>query len=989
MKVAEAVTDEMIQGYRRHNVPRADLTPLGDFLDAVAAGNFKLEVGGDQIISSGPVATHDSAVSIGNGIAVAGKGHNVIAGTEGDVLMPGSVKHVYPDPAKAAQEAEERALRCYLERLYRYCEALPLASLGGDETGDQDVTLDQVYIDLNTTTAGSPYHGRRSALARNATRLCFWAARRCRRPLTALEAAAAAPRLVLLGDPGAGKSTFARLMLAQLCDAQLGRGDPPPGVSTELLPILVTLRELTGRLAALQLGVASEERQRAALASAVRDHVLTDLTRFDAADCAAPLRSALVDGRCLLVLDGLDEVPQGLRKRVRSAVAAVIAAYAPKRIVVTCRVRSYVGDAVLPGFQSHTLAPFDEDRIRRFVQAWYGAQQHLGRFDATQVENRIADLTAAALGPDLVELAGNPMLLTTMAIIHQKEIGLPRERVRLYSLAVDVLLRRWQKRKTGEQSMAPSAGLTDFFKDDLRLRSAMERLAYEAHSRGLRPGEAAELTRGAALELLANREYLGSAGLADEFLDYVDQRAGLLVGRGGDLGQPTTYAFPHRTFQEYLAGCYLAGQRDMARAYFAHAREADWRLAAQLGSEELLYNLRRPNELLDLAYRLCPANQPDGLQARRADLWSGAMAVLAGRGAIEHDAGSPDGGGAYLGRLLPRLVDLLGSDLPAPERADAGKLLGKLGDPRPGATILDDMQFCLVPAGRFWLGSDKKRDPDSDDDERPCKQVDLPLYYVSRYPVTNAQYGVFVASGGYAGARFWAEAQAAGYWNKGQFQGRWDDAPRAGPYELGEPFNLPNHPVVGVSWYEALAFTRWLTKRWSASGRLPANWAVALPTERQWEKAARGGLEIPVAPSVSPLDGRSEAAPCEMQPNPDPRRIYPWLGKPTPDHANYGESRIGATSAVGVFTRGGSPYGALDMSGNVWEWCQTKWRGDYKREPDDNPEGDKDRVLRGGSFVGDAWDVRCAVRDGVDPYVRGWNFGFRVVASPIIHDSGR
>ena len=241
-------------------------------------------------------------------------------------------------------------------------------------------------------------------------------------------------------------------------------------------------------------------------------------------------------------------------------------------------------------------------------RAWYNAQKLLGRLNAEQARDRTTDLTQAALSANLRELAANPMMLTTMAIIHQKEIGLPRERVRLYNLAVDVLLRRWQKRKTGEQAMVPSPALADFLRDDLRLRATLERLAYEAHQQGLRQGEAAELTRGRALELLERPEYLASAGLADEFLDYVDQRAGLLLGRGGDLGRPTTYAFPHRTFQEYLAGCYLAGQRDMARAYFAHAAQADWRLAALLGAEELLYNRRNQNALLDLAYRLCPSD---------------------------------------------------------------------------------------------------------------------------------------------------------------------------------------------------------------------------------------------------------------------------------------------------------------------------------------------------------------------------------------------
>ena len=159
--------------------------------------------------------------------------------------------------------------------------------------------------------------------------------------------------------------------------------------------------------------------------------------------------------------------------------------------------------------------------------------------------------------------------------------------------------------------------------------------------------------------------------------------------------------------------------------------------------------------------------------------------------------------------------------------------------------------------------------------------------------MTNAQYAAFVRAGGYRQRRYWT---AAGWrWREG------DDV--VAPEDYGEPYNLANHPVVGVSWYEAVAYCRWLTEALRAAGELDEGETVALPGEAEWEKAARSA------------DGRS----------------YPWGDAPDPDRANYDDTGIGATSAVGCFPGGASPYGVEDLSGNVWEWCHTRWEGDYRR----------------------------------------------------------
>jgi formylglycine-generating enzyme required for sulfatase activity len=880
------------------------------------------------------------------------------------------VQHIHASPTAKREEKTGKARRIYLEKLRRHCQSLPLAALGGEEGAEEDISLDSVYIELDTTTPkelpeDESGAGRKSRRPAGETARILEARRLQENiPTSVMEAAAASKRLALLGDPGAGKSTFVKKLLAWQAASLLGECKPPADFSPELVPVLLVLRELAPRLAALKLKNLSADEQKRVLAETIITQIHTEIRRNKAADFIPAFQESLEKRMILLALDGLDEVPQDLRGCVRQAVGAFMQTYAVERIIITSRTRSYTGQAVLPNFQPFTIAPFDEEKINRFAHAWYNEQNRLGHIGPEQSARRADDLTSASNSPDLIEMASNPMMLTSIAIIHQKDIGLPRERVRLYSLVVDVLIRRWQKYKTGEESLTPPAALAEFLKDDNRLRATLERLAYDTHAAGERGKENADLTRSSALILLEASEYLGSAALASEFLDYVDQRSGLLVGKGGELERPTSYSFPHRTIQEYLAGCYLVGKRERGREFYTHAAKGDfWSLAAMMGAEELLYNRRSLDALLDLAYYLCPVELPPDEQGERSLLWSGEIARLLSADQIRRDEGNPSGGDAYLKRLIPRLVDLLGGCLPPRERASAGDTLARLGDPRPGINA-GSYLFCEIPAGKFLMGS-KEGEKSAYGDETPQHEYTIPqAYYLARYPVTNAQFEAFVNDPeGYRKKDWWT---TAGWdWRKSQ--------KRDTPPKFGGVFDLPTHPVVNVSWYEAHAFARWLSDRLEAAGfqlsiwrdgkikevRLEkGKWQARLPSEVEWEKAARG------------VDGLR----------------YPWGDEPDPNRANYVDSGIGATSAVGCFPQGKSPYGLLDMSGNVWEWCATRWTENYEnyqKTESNDPQGDFPRVVRGGAFLNDDRGARCAFRGRSNPHDSSRDQGFRVVVSPV------
>ncbi|MBK9093011.1 MAG: SUMF1/EgtB/PvdO family nonheme iron enzyme [Anaerolineae bacterium] len=284
-------------------------------------------------------------------------------------------------------------------------------------------------------------------------------------------------------------------------------------------------------------------------------------------------------------------------------------------------------------------------------------------------------------------------------------------------------------------------------------------------------------------------------------------------------------------------------------------------------------------------------------------------------------------------------------------------------------------------------------DPDAERDEQPHR-LEIPYgYWIGRYPVTNAQFGEFAAAGGYREARYWGEAKAAGYWNSDGFKGRRDYERRQTPSNFGEPRNLPNHPVVEVSWYEGLAYTRWL-QEW-LTGQIPAGWRVRLPNEPEWEKAARGGIEIPAQALMRLVaQGLTDERAPRMQLNPLERQRYPWGNEPDANRANYDESGIGTTSAVGCFAGGASVYGVEELSGNVWEWTRSLWGSDYQKPSYGYPYvatdgrenlavGSSDlRIIRGDSYYVNKTLVRCARRFRYFPLNWNFNLGFRVVVSP-------
>ncbi len=742
------------------------------------------------------------------------------------------------------------------------------------------------------------------------------------------------PGLIILGDPGAGKTTFLKYLALRLALGQdVGVG--------ERLPVLLPLSAYANRLAQRDVALADF------IAEYYQGLVGRELP------LGRLLQAALDKGQALLLLDGLDEVKDaGQRRRVVERVVQFFSFWQQRgnKFVLTSRIVGYreVRPAAT-GVMECTLLDFDEEEMAAFVDKWTAALEQAAQASpqlAAQAAAREKTELLAAIhnNPGVRRLAANPLLLTILALMKRQGVTLPERRVALYEQYVQTLLQHWNLARGLDGSAGPRPEMGQTLK-------ALAPLALWMHETSPGVGLVKEQALRRQLALICReRGWPEPEETARRFLQDARDHAGLLVERGQG-----TFGFIHLTFQEYLAAAAVAqkGQNDpqpVVDALAARLDDDNWHEVARLAVGYLGIVQQRDEAASAVVQRLVAqrAGQPGQAEIVAgeavADIWPG---------------GVTPGCRAEIQQALRRAMQDDGR-VPPPPRARVGATLARMGDPRPGVVpqTVDDlaqMPFCFVPKGTFWLG------------EQPAAEMDLPYdYWLARYPVTVGQYRLFLQQSSHS------------------FQGYHD-------YLVNDPLNSPAR---GLTWHDALAFCRWLDELWR--DKLPTGCRITLPSEVEWEKAARGGLLVPVpgathVRTILDADFQPAAGGLALVENPLPQRRYPWGDEFDANKANTKESGIGGPSAVGAFPGGETPYGCLEMSGNVWEWTRSHWQAypyqlDGKRE-DLRADNNVPRVLRGGAYGWEASAARCPLRLWLVPDGEFGHSGFRLALSPF--DSGR
>ena len=733
--------------------------------------------------------------------------------------------------------------------------------------------------------------------------------------MSALSFVSKNPYSTLIGQPGSGKTTFANELAGCLANEILGvekEGLQRLGsdwTEGSLLPVRIAVRNIDFNDSDDKFGWENQ----------LWAQFVKSLNGPDPVALGTALRRTLVEDGGMIIIDGFDEGREldGSRDWITKAIVEFRNLFPKARILLTSRIYAYHGisSVEMSNFEVAVLAPFSEAQKSRFVTTWFESMVKGSVLQRGAAERQgLSFQEVITQNTTLREISSNPLLLTLLAVLYSYGSGqLPRGRDQIFGEVVALLLDRWETAK-GVTGLDESNAPFQFIARD-RLLVALEQLAFNSiRAEASTLKDTAEISQGdlisALMKVSDKRE---NPAL---LLEFIRDRTGIL-----SEVSPGLYRFPHRTIQEYLAACHLA-KNDFPEALCELVGDDPirWQDIFLLAGLKTARGTRFGAwGLIDRILDFRESAEPSAMEGSslKKDQY---LVLLAARLLTEAkldemaaDLESSSAERMIRSRIVNGLLEIFVNNDPTAtsiDRLKAGEALGNLGDPRTGVSVdengLPDIAWREIEPGEFRFG--KKSE---------CREIEE-SFWISKYTVTVSQYQAFVDDGGYLDS---------GWWKFGGF-GLFES-----PEDYAEIFQIPNHPRVGISWFEAWAFCSWFT---SKRGGL-----VGLPTEIEWERAARH------------LDGR----------------VFPWGDASTQimERCNSVESGIGHTSAVGTFPLGDAVCGAADMSGNVWEWTnQNDGHEDY-------------RVGKGGAFIETLDLVKCDYRSVSPIKSRDRSIGFRVV----------
>jgi formylglycine-generating enzyme required for sulfatase activity/DNA polymerase III delta prime subunit len=828
---------------------------------------------------------------------------------------------------------DARALRSYLAVVREKWEGLMLPLLRKKSGDITSARLKQVFVPLALRDLRAEEEARRRMeKSRQPEKLLRDEAKT--RPVEIGELLNRYPKFILLGPPGCGKTTL--LSRVALAFAE-GRATADLGwQGAGLFPIFLRLRNFGAFLKQ------NRDDYSAPTAGALVAYLENQFRDGERISLSADFFDRrLAEGNCLVLMDGLDEVSD-LRNEVACHIDAFIGRYVGQsnRFGLASRPRGYESVEMQlrrSGLAVAEVNPLELSGIRQLIENLLTLIEVDHHLRATDLDNLTRAIGASE---ELTRIAGTPLFCSALVQVYKYHgARLPNRRVDVFDEIVDLLLGYWraQQRHLSEaEQLAIEDGTGKQFrevKDAVAVKQ--RRLSYLAeHMQQARKAEIPkEEAESVLVEYLKARERVPNEETAqtwaENFLINSHERSGLLVER-----DPGIYSFLHKGFMEYLAASSLVNQKNLLEILLEHAEDEWWEQVILLaGAHPKLAEYVRSelvNQVLDQAETL-----PQGSEPRQRHLL---LAGMLTRDMAEYLPGPEH---ERVEKVL--YTNAVNGDTPAKQRADLADSLDELG-------YQPNDLHAFVPIPNIV----------------PEGYSQSTQFLIAKYPVTNAQYARFLQPEDFENRAFWAgfpkfDVQCqpmkdtwgpAGWdWLQSALKDQTvENGVLLPPYWRDARFGLsrPHAPVVGVSWYEANAYCKWLLANWAdleeGQQSLPKPKEIRLPTEAEWVLAAGGGQ-----------DGRFAFGELKET-------------KDLPRHANTQESGIRRTTPVWMYPAGATPEGLMDLSGNVFEW-QANYR-------------DKDHdvvALRGGSWGYSVDHARVSGGNDVSPNDGFYYVGFRVV----------
>lgn len=753
-------------------------------------------------------------------------------------------------------------------------------------------------------------------------------------------------RVLLVGDPGAGKSTAARhtaVSVAHECLAGTTKGTPLDG----LIPVLVSVNALTRWDGFVSAARSSD----VDVISAFTRHVWFEQDP----DAESEFHRLSEEGNSILVLDGLDEVwfdsdddQHGIDRRalLAESLERYLRNHPTAACLVTCRPEAearFWPSLTSWGFASIRLPPVGTDHAEMLADKFLVLT---GTPNRHEVRDRIRVLWTE--GVEAVLSVPLYVALFAASLSAHPAGYLALSRSALLGKAVEFLAIRWSSTRSADELHGDPNAVVDRPEAEQQLTGALQRVALRSL---METQSVDEKNIGVDLgDILRELTYFKS-GLYAAFT-YLVEESGLFEEAGGGR-----FRFRLRPFEEYLGAAELVrggGRRieEFRSAMGGHPER--WLEPIALASDLLATGLGPPAAAAAVGDVVLDWSR-DSKGWPWSYLWLAATAIerLIDDYGLDVETGTCERLRERVRRGYPA-----DSNISHYGRYRVGEIIGRVGDPRPGVGVeggLPIFEWVRLPRACFELGVDDAtaraiaaqswaRDWEMTY-EQPAVMIEVGPFAVSRYPVTVQQFTLFLlADDGFENPRWWTGLTSFDH--------------RRPP--MSDSRSRRSDPATNVNWYDAVAFCRW------ASHGL--GYDVRLPTEPQWEYAARG-------------------------PHADSSRVFPWGNEYDSRRVNGLDSGLGRPTAVGLYWAGDGPWDRstpVDLSGNVWEWCTTIHSAEGGGEflyPYSATDGREDpyaddthrRVVRGGSFTNLPFSMRTTMRGHDRPSLRTARQGFRVV----------